>query len=196
MRRDILQRCLAAPGPGSSDFDLNRGFGPREDMPFRPAAVMVGIKPDDTVVLTKRSSRLEHHPGQIAFPGGKVEKTDAGVQDAALRETEEEIGVSGSVIDIVGTLPEHKTVTGFRITPVVGLLPQDLHYRPEAGEVEEVFEVPLDHVGDPSRFRVESRMWRGQRRSFYVVPFGPYYIWGATARILRGFAERLSHAAD
>ena len=92
---------------------------------------------------------------------------------------------------ILGRLPSHETVTNFTVTPVVGVIERDFEIRPEPGEVEEVFRVPLAHVTDPARFAIVGRRWRGQRRHYYTVPFGPYYIWGATARILRGLAERM-----
>jgi 8-oxo-dGTP pyrophosphatase MutT (NUDIX family) len=144
------------------------------------------------VILTKRSSRLKHHPGQIAFPGGKVDDTDAGPVEAALREAREEIGLPAGSVDILGTWSAHETVTGFLMTPVFGIVRDDFRPIPEAGEVDEVFSVPLGHVADPARFRIEGRLWRGQFRRYYVVPYGPYYIWGATARILRALADRMA----
>ena len=144
------------------------------------------------MVLTKRSSRLKHHPGQIAFPGGKVDAGDADVTAAALREAEEEIALPRHLVQVLGHLPTHETVTGFIVTPVLGWIRDDFDAIPEAGEVDEVFSVPLAHVTDPARFVVQSRRWRGQWRRYYTVPYGPYYIWGATARILRGLADRMA----
>jgi 8-oxo-dGTP pyrophosphatase MutT (NUDIX family) len=188
-----LRRALSRPAGPSSDFDLNPGIRPAAAKPLRPAAVLVPVwlRPEGAVlILTKRSSHLKHHPGQIAFPGGKVDATDAGPQAAALRETHEEIGLDPTRAEIIGTLPVHETVTGFAITPFVGILRGPFTPIPEAGEVDEVFTVPLSHVLDPARFSVQGRRWMGERRRFYTVPYGPYYIWGATARILRGLAER------
>ena len=93
--------------------------------------------------------------------------------------------------EVLGHLPPHETVTGFHVRPVLAWLPQRFQPVPEAGEVEEVFSVPLAHACDPARFRIEGRLWQGQRRLYYAVPYGPYYIWGATARILRSLADRL-----
>jgi 8-oxo-dGTP pyrophosphatase MutT (NUDIX family) len=146
------------------------------------------------VVLTKRSSALKHHPGQVAFPGGKVEDTDADETHAALREAEEEIGLSPELVTVLGTLPSHETVTGFSVTPVVSIVPSDFVARPDKSEVAEVFSVPLEHLLRPENYSVQSRRWRGERRFFFTVPWGPYYIWGATARILRALADRMVDA--
>lgn len=188
-----LRVALARPAGQSSDFDLNPGIRPPSDTPLRPAAVLVPVwlRPQGAaLILTKRSSRLKHHPGQIAFPGGKVDATDAGPEAAALRETREEIGLDPARVQILGTLPVHETVTGFAVTPFIGLVHGAFDPVPEAGEVDEVFTVPLSHVLTPNRYTIERRRWMGEWRRYYAVPYGPYYIWGATARILRGLAER------
>ncbi|MDJ1009473.1 MAG: CoA pyrophosphatase [Paracoccaceae bacterium] len=191
--RDRLLRALAAQSDGSSDFDLNPGMGPPSGAVLRPAAVLVTVMArDETVLLTKRSSALKHHPGQVAFPGGKVDEGDAGLVDAALREAHEEVGLAPSSVEVLGTLAPHQTVTGFEVTPVLAVRDAPFDAVPEAGEVEEAFFVPLAHVTDPGRFRIEGRRWRGVTRRYYAVPWGPYYIWGATARMLRGLADRLA----
>ena len=182
-------------GPGSSDFDLNPDVTLPEGRRLRAAAVLIAVRDWDTqptIILTKRSSRLKHHPGQIAFPGGKVDEGDDGPVTAALREAEEEVALPRGIVEVLGTLPPHETVTGYSVTPVLGLVRGAFDPVPEVGEVAEIFEVPLAHVGDPARFVVESRRWQGRRRHYYAVPWGPYYIWGATARILRGLAERMA----
>ncbi len=198
MRSDSLgavRHALTRPGRETSDYDLNPGTVLLEGRVLRPAAVLVALIPGPgglEVILTKRSSRLQHHPGQIAFPGGKVDDGDSGPVAAALREAQEEIGLPVGAVEILGTWSAHETVTGFLVTPVFGLVREAFDPVPEAGEVDEVFSVPLAQVTDPARFRVEGRHWRGVRRRYYAVPYGPYYIWGATARILRALADRMA----
>lgn len=187
---DRLRAALARPGGDSSDFDLNPGLLLPPGRVLRPAAVLVAIW-QDRVILTKRASHLKHHPGQIAFPGGKVDPGDANAEAAALREAREEIALPSATVEILGRLPAHETVTGFTVTPILGHIRDAFSPIPEAGEVEEVFTVPLCHVLDPARYGIERRLWRGEWRHYYAVPYGPYYIWGATARILRGLAERV-----
>ncbi|MGR3373831.1 CoA pyrophosphatase [Pseudooceanicola nanhaiensis] len=189
-----IRAALLAPGGPTSDYELNPGvFTPTEAT--RAAGVLIPIEEIDGrlwVILTKRSSALKHHPGQIAFPGGKVDPVDADSTAAALREAEEEIGLPRQNVEVLGYLPEHDTVTNFRVQPVVGRILEPFEVRPEPGEVEEAFRVPLDHLANPDNYMREGRRWRGQRRYYYIVPYGPYYVWGATARMCRVLADRLS----
>jgi 8-oxo-dGTP pyrophosphatase MutT (NUDIX family) len=192
--RDRLIAAIDLTSEASSDFDLNPDTVLPEGRELRPAGVLVPVldHPEGArVLLTKRSSRLKHHPGQIAFPGGKQDDGDADVIAAALREADEEVGLPPGHVDVLGTLPSHETVTGFVVTPVIGWIDKPFDEIAEPGEVAEVFRVPLSHVTDVAEFTIQSRRWRGTRRSYYTVPFGPYYIWGATARILRGLADRM-----
>jgi 8-oxo-dGTP pyrophosphatase MutT (NUDIX family) len=198
--RQRLQTALSVQGQdqraGSSDFDLNPDLAVPGGRRQRPAGVLVAISlvgAEPQIILTKRSSALKHPPGQIALPGGKVDESDADVTEAALREAWEEIGLPKDLPEVIGLLPSHETVTSFQVTPVVALLHEEFELRPEAGEVAEVFTVPFDHVMDPANYIIASRSWRGTRRHYYTVPFGPYYIWGATARMLRALAGALEH---
>lgn len=187
-----LLAALGRPGAATSDFDRNPGVVLPENRKLRAAGVLVLIATDGPRLwLTKRASGLRHHPGQIAFPGGKVDPADDGPVSAALREAHEEIGLPRDCVEIIGTLAPHETVTGFQVTPVLARQVAPFAPIAEAGEVDEVFTVPLAHVTDLARYRIERRRWRGEWRHYDVVPYGPYYIWGATARILRALAQRL-----
>lgn len=186
-----IEAALQKRGGSSSDFDLNPNMRLPEGRTLRQAAVLVGILPTGDLILTKRASHLKHHPGQIAFPGGKMDESDGSLEITAKREANEEIGLPFELVDVIGTLPTHETVTSFVVTPIVARVSEPFRPVPEIGEVEEVFRVPFEHYADPANFRIESRRWQGRLRYFYTVPYGPYYIWGATARILRGLADRL-----
>jgi len=196
MMTDPLARIeaalAAAPGRPSSDYDLNPEVILPAGRKLRPAGVLVPILMEGGgayVYLTKRSSALKHHPGQIAFPGGKQDDDDADIIAAALREAREEIALDPGNVEVLGTMPAHETVTGFMVTPVVARVRATFQPRPEPGEVDEVFRVPLTHVMAPQLYSVQARQWRGTNRAYYTVPYGPYYIWGATARILRALAD-------
>lgn len=191
---DKLRKALYRPARPSSDFDLNPAITLPPGRVLRPAAVLLAVwlyPETPRLILTKRASHLKHHPGQIALPGGKVDQGDDGVIATALRESREEVGLPPNLVEIAGTLPPHETVTGFTVTPVLGFVRAPFTPVPEAGEVEEVFTVPLHHVLTPDNFGIERRRWRNEWRRYYAVPYGPYYIWGATARILRGLADRV-----
>ncbi len=178
--------------PRHSDFDLN---GPA-DLParLRPAAVLVPLVAHAhgfSVLLTQRTDHLQHHAGQVSFPGGRVEADDGGPLGAALREAEEEIGLAPARVEPVGMLDDYETVTRFLVTPVVGIVTPGFRLTLDAYEVADAFEVPLDFLLDDRNHQIHSRMRNGQRRRYYVFEYGDRYIWGATAGMLMNFYRRL-----
>jgi 8-oxo-dGTP pyrophosphatase MutT (NUDIX family) len=206
VRARARQGLLAAPSEaifdprsgralGPSDWDLNPEF--KDDLaamcPPRPAAVLIPIVlgKELTVMLTQRSHDMPSHPGQIAFPGGKLEKSDAGPVACALREAREEIGLAADFIEPLGFLDAYRTGTGFQINPVVGLVRPGFTLTPDAREVLEVFEVPLRFLMNLENYHQKARDWRGRRRSYYAIPYEGRYIWGATAGMLRNMHARL-----
>lgn len=164
--------------------------------PPKPAAVLVPVvaKGEGTILLTQRAGDLPDHSGQIAFPGGKVDPGDASPLETALREAEEEIGLSRVHVRPLGYIPPFLSRTGYLITPVVALVTPPFRLQPNPREVADVFEVPLAFLMDPRNHQMQSRVWQGARRHFYAMPYGERYIWGITASILRNLWERL--AAD
>jgi 8-oxo-dGTP pyrophosphatase MutT (NUDIX family) len=190
--KQILSDALSKAGGASSDFDLNPDIETPPGRVLKPAAVLIGVRESGNLILTKRSARLKHHPGQIAFPGGKKDDSDVDLVAAALREAHEEIGLPPEQVDVLGALPCHETVTAYQMTPIVALIRGDYDVLPEVGEVSEVFEVPFSHFTNPANYTIEGRRWQGRRREYFVAPYGAYYIWGATARILRGLADRVA----
>ena len=154
---------------------------------YKHAAVLVPLVVRDalTLLLTQRPLHLKHHPGQISFPGGRVEETDTDAIAAALRETEEEVGLSRRHIELLGTLPPYHTVSNYAVTPVVALVQPPFTLRLDANEVADAFEVPLDFILDPANHEKRSRPWEGRERHFYAMPYGERFIWGATAAMLR-----------
>jgi 8-oxo-dGTP pyrophosphatase MutT (NUDIX family) len=169
-----------------------------------PAAVLVPLVQRDDglhVLLTQRTSHLKHHPGQISFPGGKTEPEDAGPEATALRETQEEIGLHHRHVEIVGRLPTYTTVSRFVITPVVALVRPPFDVQPDAREVAEVFEVPLAFLMNPAHHRRHLYRHEGGSRQFLSMPWRPesgtgpareFFIWGATASMLRNFYSLLA----
>jgi len=163
------------------------------ERPVRPAAVLIPVvdHPQPTVLLTQRSALLNDHAGQISFPGGKIDATDASPLDAALREAEEEVGLSRQFVDPIGYLDLYGTSFGFRILPTVARVRPGFELRISKSEVDDAFEVPLAFLMDPANHQVHSREFRGMERSYYAMPFAERYIWGATAGILRVLYERI-----
>ena len=182
----IMQR-LARPAP-SAARGMSDGFRlPGRDGDATPAAVLVPVvnRPGGlTLLLTQRSAHLPDHAGQISFPGGRVELEDATLAHAALRETAEEIGLAADHIEVLGELANYETVTGYRVTPVVGWVEPPFSLVTDPVEVAEAFEVPLAFVLDPANQQRQFRMQGGLRRDFWAIPWRDRYIWGATAAML------------
>jgi 8-oxo-dGTP pyrophosphatase MutT (NUDIX family) len=158
-----------------------------------PAAVLVPVVMSEApgILLTKRTSHLSAHAGQVSFPGGRIDPEDSGPEAAALREAWEEIGLDTAAVQVLGRMPDHFTGTGYRITPVLGLLPPGLRYTLSAHEVEAVFELPVSVVLDPNAPKRQRQHVKGVWREYWVWPHPEHYIWGATAAILVQLAERL-----
>ena len=202
--RDLaaLRQRLAEPLPGAETMlaiaPSRRGFVPEAEARGRAgrlggALVLVyPIAGRPHTVLTLRSASLRDHAGQISFPGGRAESGDLSPMHTALREAEEEIGLSSAHVEVIGTLPEYLTVTGYRITPVVALLTPPFLLHPDPSEVAEVFEVPLAFLMNPENHQRRSREVQGEVRSFYAMPYGRHFIWGATAGIIVSLARALA----
>lgn len=202
MQRHEIQKCFdALKGDPTQvrwsgqrgDHDLNPGMQPGDDL--TPAAVLVPLvdRPDGlTVLLTQRTAHLNDHAGQISFPGGRVEPEDPSHLAAALRETEEEVGLPADRIEIIGTLDHYIVRSGYRVTPVVGFVNPPFEVRADPFEVAEVFEVPLSFVLDTDNHVMESRTDKGVERTFYVLPYQDRYIWGATAGMLVNLTDVLA----
>lgn len=198
---DDVRRLLRASRPRwqtgiRGDHDLNPAM--ERPQQLRPAAVLVPLVdrgPALTVLLTQRTAHLSCHAGQICFPGGRLEPSDADEETAALRETEEEIGLTADRIEICGRLAPYVTRTGFHVTPVVALIRTPFTLRPDPYEVAEVFEVPLRVILDPYN---PQTCWRedytGVRRHFYVFSYQDRVIWGATAGMLVNLRDALAQA--
>ena len=219
LRDAIISRFQAAPSPGRrsspgttpettleitrdplprrGDQDLNPDMAPR--LPLQAAAVLVPLMEraaGTTVLLTLRAAHLSDHAGQVSFPGGRIDPTDADAESAALREAEEEIGLPRSHVQLIGRLDTYVTRTGYEVIPCVGLVTPPLDLHPGPNEVAAVFEVPLSFFRDSRNRRRESRIFQGRERHFYVYPWEDRYIWGATAGMLSNLAEVLGEGDD
>lgn len=162
-----------------------------------PAAVLVPVvdRSSPTLILTLRLETLRKHPGQISFPGGRIDPGDDGAIAAALREAEEEIGLPPAAVDVIGVADPYRTITGFEVTPVIGVVPPDIAVRPCPGEVAAVFEAPLDYLLEPANQLVRQMEWKGRMRSYYEIEWEGRRIWGATAAMIVNLGRRLALAA-
>jgi 8-oxo-dGTP pyrophosphatase MutT (NUDIX family) len=160
----------------------------------RAAAVLIPITRRDEpgVILTQRPNFLRSHAGQVAFPGGKIDDTDDDDIAAALRETEEELGIARHYVDVVGTTDIYYSGSGYRITPVIGIIPPDLVFTPNPDEVEDWFEVPLQFLIDPENRLTKTVNWQGRDRQYYDIEWQGRRIWGVTAGIIANLARRMT----
>jgi 8-oxo-dGTP pyrophosphatase MutT (NUDIX family) len=201
---ELAQRRLRPEPPQLGDVIARpRGDHDHQPQPIRPpdekvaipAAVLIGVVPrpeGPTVLLTQRAATLRSHSAQVAFPGGRVDAVDGSPVVTALREAEEEIGLPRERVRTLGFLDAYLTGTGYRIVPVVALVEPPFSLTLNAHEVDEAFETPLSFLLDPANHRREGREWQGLYRTYYAMPFGDRYIWGATAGMIRNLYERLA----
>jgi 8-oxo-dGTP pyrophosphatase MutT (NUDIX family) len=187
-----LTDASAVPASGDQGTDRMLQILAQEQ-PIRPAAVLIPVvdHPQPTVLLTQRSAHLNDHAGQISFPGGKIDATDASPLDTALREAEEEIGLERKFVDPIGYLDLYGTSFGFRILPTVARIRPGFKLRISETEVDDAFEVPLAFLMNPANHQLHSKEFRGIERTYYAMPYEERYIWGATAGILRVLYERI-----
>ena len=209
-RGDVASGRALLAEEGLTEFEAN-GYGviPSSGIPYEngagapgvnikivSAGVLVPIINRDeglTVLLTRRTDGLAKHAGQVAFPGGRVDDSDADQVEAALREAHEEVGIVPGTVDVLGCLDPYLTITGFEVLPVVGFIsPPPETFRPEPGEVAAVFEVPLPFLLDRSNHQKVRRIVNGLERAYYAMPYGFHYIWGATAGMIVNLSEVLS----
>lgn len=192
-----LRRHFATAAPPVETIYGDQGVRPGRDT-LTPASVLVPIvarAEELTVLFTRRTAHLKDHSGQVSFPGGRAEPRDPSAEATALRETHEEIGLAPERVELLGRLPEYHTRTGFRVTPVVGLVTPPFDLSPDAYEVEEVFEVPLSFLLDPAHHQRQAREFQGRTVHYFAIAYRDYYIWGATAGMLVNLYRYLARGA-
>ncbi|MBY8828769.1 CoA pyrophosphatase [Hephaestia mangrovi] len=188
-----LHRALHAPAPEIVLLAGDERDAALASQPGVDAAVLVPVtnRDDPGVILTRRTNTLKRHPGQVAFPGGRVDPGDADLAAAALREANEEIGLDPALVEVVGLADRYRTVTGFQVTPVIGVVPPGLAYERREAEVADIFEVPLAFLLDTANHVEASVEWQGRERHYYEIIWGDFRIWGATAAMIVNLSRRL-----
>jgi len=178
----------------SGEHGLDQSLASEQDLELVPASVLFPIvlrEEGPSVLLTQRTQHLKDHPGQISFPGGRSEPEDVDPAHTALREAEEEIGLAATHVEIIGYLPEYHTITAYRVTPVVAVVTPPFELQPDPFEVADIFEVPLAFLMDPANHQQHAIEHRGALRHYYAMPYKDYFIWGATAGIIRSLYRAL-----
>lgn len=194
---DRLSRALADSDHTTAHIrDERHLFGPAHVLTDAAVLIAVTDRADPGVILTQRPSTMRSHPGQVAFPGGKIDPDDASVEDAALREAEEELAIPRSQVKLIGTVDEYKSGSGFAITPVLGLIPPDIPLVPNPQEVESWFEVPLDYMLNADNHVRRTATWEGRERDYIEILWEGRRIWGVTAGIVTNLAARLQWPHD
>lgn len=195
--RDHIEAAVRLKSDLRSDYDLNPDAKLRlhAGRTLRPAAVLCGlIRRNDEyhVILTQRPTTMREHAGQVAFPGGKIDQTDKGAVDAALREASEEIGLPREAAEVIGAIDAYETGTGFRVQPIVALVDDGFIPAPDPYEVEAAFEPPLSFLINPANLQLHKGVWGGAERKYYAIPWKGRFIWGATAGMLKSLGDRLA----
>ena len=193
MTREAIAERLAQPAPSPEPDDLHM-IALQEGTRVTEAAVLMPLVDragELQLLFTQRTAHLDDHAGQISFPGGRVEAGDASREETALRETAEEIGLARQSVAVLGRLPDYEIPSGFRITPIVGWVEPPFALNPDPFEVAAVFEAPLEHFLDASRYQRRQYRFRGRHRHYLAIPFEGRYIWGATAGMLYNLCRML-----
>jgi 8-oxo-dGTP pyrophosphatase MutT (NUDIX family) len=194
-RRRVVERLSPDRGAAGGDHSFNPDNADIfATMERRPAAVLIPVvhrRPEATLLFTERTSGLRSHAGQIAFPGGRIDPEDAGPEQAALREAEEEIGLAREFVETLCLGPDYLTGSGYHVAPVIAIVRPGFRLKLNPAEVADAFEVPLSFLMDPKNHRMGSRVWQGATRSFFEMPYQHRHIWGITAGIVRILYERL-----
>ncbi len=198
-RQNVIRRLENSSGDSAKVFEGDHILNPDVhdalvNSTLKAAAVLMPIVERQnglSVVFTKRTERLKSHSGQVSFPGGKIDESDESALFAALRETEEEIGVGADAIEILGRLPDYYTGSGYHISPVVGMMDAKVECIANPHEDEHIFEVPLDFLMNPDNHHINSRVFENIERYYYVMPWGKHHVWGVTAGIVRMFYNQV-----